>query len=95
MFKFKFVLPMLAFVLAIGMSFAFTNATEDDYYVTGYVIIENEQYPVEVNCDLNTNQNCTVEIDGLSGEFTVFDALTNQPIKDGTGVAYQISDPRN
>ena len=86
---------MLAFVLAIGMSFAFVSATGEDFYVSGYVIIDNEQYPVEVDCNLQSQQDCTVVIEGLSGEFTVFDPLTDQPLKDGTGEPYTIPDPRD
>lgn len=36
--KLKMILPMLAFVLAIGMSFAFVKTSaEKDYYATKYI----------------------------------------------------------
>lgn len=93
--KLKLILPMLAIIFAIGMSFAFVNSTPEDYYVSGYVLIDNEPYPVEVNCNLQTQDDCLVEIEGLPDEFQVFDPLTGQPIKNGTGIIYQINDPRN
>jgi len=64
MFKLKFVLPMLAFVLAIGMSFAFTNATEDDFYATGYVELDGQWYQVDVDCQTTSDYKCEVQIMG-------------------------------
>lgn len=93
MFKLKFILPMFAFVLAIGMSFAFTNATGDGYYDSGYVIIGNDQYPVDFVCNLQSDENCTVKIEGLEGEFIVYDALTGDPLKSNSPTT-TIPDPR-
>jgi len=47
--KLKLILPMLAFIFAIALSFAFVNATADDFYATGYVIIEGQPYDVDTN----------------------------------------------
>jgi|SRR5690606_9172613 len=66
MSKIKFVLPMLAFVLAIGMSFAFTNATEDDLVIE----IEGNLYQSPINCD-GAGLNCTTWISKDGNEMQV------------------------
>ncbi|MEH6681053.1 MAG: DUF6520 family protein [Sediminicola sp.] len=91
--KFKFILPLLAFVMAIGMSFAFVGTAGEDYYVAGYVTIDGQDYDVNVDCDLQTQQNCVVQIDGLSGEFTVYDPVTDEPLKSASPIN-SIPDPR-
>lgn len=91
--KLKVILPMLAFVFAIGLSFAFVNATGEDYYIAGYIEINGVPYPVDVDCDLQNPLNCQVEIEGV-GTFQVLDIETGEPIKDSTGVPYSIPDPR-
>lgn len=53
----KLILPMLAFILAIGMSFAFTSAAEDDLVVQ----IDGQLYEAPINCSEGT-QNCTTLI---------------------------------
>ena len=59
MFKFKFVLPMLAFVLAIGMSFAFTDA-EVDEAVVGWYGPQYDRVQINVNCT-GSLTDCTVQ----------------------------------
>lgn len=70
----KTILPMLAFVLAIGMSFAFVS--EDDAYFTAYVNDAGTWTAVNVNCP-DGNNNCTIQFvdkDGnaLSGILDVY-----------------------
>lgn len=64
--KTKFLLPVLAIIFAIGMSFAFVNATGENYYASGFVEIDGDPYPVGVNCDEpNSEEACLVNIQGL------------------------------
>ncbi|WP_156800251.1 DUF6520 family protein [Galbibacter marinus] len=85
---------MLAFVLAIGMSFAFVNATDENYYASGFVEIDGEPYSVEVNCDNPSTITCQVNIQGLpNNPYTVTDAL-GAPLLNGTGTIKTIPDPR-
>jgi|SRR5690606_3751777 len=64
MSKIKFVLPMLAFVLAIGMSFAFTSATEEGFYSIGYIELDGQWYEVNVDCQTTSDYKCEVQIMG-------------------------------
>ena len=95
MFKLKFVLPMLAFVLAIGMSFAFTNATEDDYYATGFIQLEGTWYQVDVNCSTG-DKACYATLNGDENEVEhqVYDAPNGVPLKNITDDPTEIPDPR-
>lgn len=88
----KSILPMLAFVLAIGMSFAFVNATGEDYYEDGVVIIGGDPYTVDVNCNSQSQNECQVEIEGL-GTFTVYHPDTLEALKSD-GDIQTIPDPR-
>ena len=65
---------MLAFVLAIGMSFAFVS--EDDVYFTAYVNDSGTWTAVNVDCP-EGNNNCTIQFvdedgDALSGILDVY-----------------------
>ena len=55
--KLKLILPMLAFVLAIGMSFAFSNRAPGDLVIK----IDGQRYESPINCDGSGN-NCTTWI---------------------------------
>ncbi|MBC9795375.1 DUF6520 family protein [Sinomicrobium weinanense] len=54
----KLVLPMLAFVLAIGLSFAFVS--EDEALVTGYYGPSGSRLPIQVDCDSGINE-CEIQ----------------------------------
>tara|TARA_R110000868_G_scaffold185635_1_gene427630 strand:+ start:286 stop:570 length:285 start_codon:yes stop_codon:yes gene_type:complete len=91
--KLKLILPMLAFVFAIALSFAFVNATADDFYATGYVIIEGQPYDVDTNCNSQSTSDCKVRIENLSGTFIVYDSETDEPLKSNAPIQ-TIDDPR-
>lgn len=93
--KLKLILPMLAFVLAIGMSFAFTSATEDDYYATGFIQLEGTWYEVDVNCT-NGDENCYAVLKGDENgmDHQVFNAPNGAPLKNITEDPTEIPDPR-
>jgi len=57
MFKLKFILPMFAFVLAIGMSFAFTSEAPGDLVIE----IDGQYYQSPINCT-GTGLDCTANI---------------------------------
>tara|TARA_R110002020_G_scaffold37072_4_gene111784 strand:- start:7285 stop:7569 length:285 start_codon:yes stop_codon:yes gene_type:complete len=91
--KLKLILPLLAFVMAIGMSFAFVGTTGEDYYVAGYVTINGEDYLVDANCNSQTQQDCRVQIQGLQGTFIVYNPDTGAPLKSNAPTVV-IADPR-
>jgi len=88
----KVILPMLAILFAIGLSFAFVNATGEDYYVAGYVLINGQPYDVDANCNSQSEENCKVRIQGLEGEFIVY-GPNDQPLKS-SAPTLEIDDPR-
>lgn len=57
MFKLKFILPMFAFVLAIGMSFAFTSEAPGDLVIE----IDGQLYESPINCGEGP-LDCTTQI---------------------------------
>ncbi len=65
--KLQLILPMLAFIFAIGMSFAFVEATAEDYYATGFIELDDTWYEVDVDCETGSN-DCEAEIQGEPGE---------------------------
>lgn len=75
--KLKMILPMLAFILAIGMSFAFVKDTPKDFYATGYIQIDSIWYPVDVDCGNPGVYNCIVIIQGETMTYEVHAAPNN------------------
>ena len=80
--KLKMILPMLAFIFAIGLAFAFTNSDEEankDY------IQRNGQWEAitEVDCGTGT-QPCEVTVGG-DGPFDVYDEKNLSTKKKGDG----------
>jgi len=61
----KTILPMLAFVLAIGMSFAFVN--EDETIAEGYYGPAGNRTKITVNCD-EGNHDCRIQFVDQSGD---------------------------
>ena len=93
--KLKLILPMLAFVFAIALSFAFTNATADDYYATGFIQIGTTWYEVDVDCNEVNNNDCKVRLEGQSQVYTVYaDESTNNPLRNSSNQIKVIPDPR-
>lgn len=90
----KLVLPMLAFVLAIGLSFAFVNTTEDkDTFATKFILVEepNGWATITVNCDPQM-QDCTVRYsDDLSTVYTVYDTKSQSDPAEGNGTVITIN----
>lgn len=64
----KFIIPMLAFVMAIGLSFAVEPRDTDDLVLE----IDGELYQSPIDCQ-GQGQSCTVQIskDGVEMEFQV------------------------
>src|SRR5690606_844753 len=92
--KLKFILPMLAFVLAIGMSFAFTNKPA---VVSGYYEISpgNRVQISNVNCP-DGSFNCTVQFVNKNGvaqspEYVVYPTATGgNPLLSNANEPYLI-----
>lgn len=94
--SFKLMLPMLAFVLAIGAAFAFTSSTEVDFYANGYIQIDGMWHQVEVDCEQQAAFDCVVQIEGEPEEtYQVYaEENTSTPLKGTAPVPKVISDPR-
>ena len=84
---------MLAFVLAIGMSFAFTNA--NNAVITGWIDDpQGGRQPVNVDC-VTGNFDCKVhfESDPFT-EYPVYASETsNEVLESSSPDAYEIPDP--
>ncbi|WP_148044306.1 DUF6520 family protein [Sinomicrobium pectinilyticum] len=79
--RLKLILPMLAFILAIGMAFATMTLSDP---TTDYILVDGEFEPldVELNCG-EGNEPCQVRIDGQVHQ--VYDAEDPQTAKVGDG----------
>lgn len=93
--KLKLILPMLAFIFAIGMSFAFVDATPEDYYATGFIQLDGTWYQVDVDCDSGLDE-CQVILEGDESqiEYPVFDAPNGNILDSPTQNPQEIMDPR-
>lgn len=94
--KLKMILPMLAFILAIGMSFAFVKATPKDFYATGYIQIDSIWYLVDVDCGNPGESFCSVIFEGAEEPYDVHTApsITAPRITTDSPGFKTISDPR-
>lgn len=93
--KLKLILPMLAFIFAIALSFAFTNATADDYYATGFIQIGTTWYEVDVDCT-SGEELCKVTLEGDETEtkYQVYDDENGTPLESTSPIPEEIPDPR-
>lgn len=94
--KLKMILPMLAFILAIGMSFAFVKDTPKDFYATGYIQIDSIWYPVDVDCGDPGIFFCEVIFEGAERSYYVHAApsITAPRFSSDSPDFKPISDPR-
>jgi len=78
----KTILPMLAFVLAIGMSFAFVSVNDDP--ATDYIFRNDSFEPIntELNCGVGTDA-CEVQYEGQV--YRVYDDDNFSSAKEGDG----------
>lgn len=84
---------MLAFVLAIGMSFAFVKTSaEKDYYATKYIQVPGGWATITVNCDPQDDE-CLVTFSNDPSEmkFRVYDERNELNPSEGSGEAILIS----
>ncbi|QLE01993.1 hypothetical protein HX109_10670 [Galbibacter sp. BG1] len=80
----KLMLPMLAFILAIGMSFAFVNISDDpstDYIIRNGVF---EPLNLELDCGPGTAP-CEVQFEGETQKYQVYDDDNISSPKQGNG----------
>lgn len=85
--KLKMILPMLAFILAIGMSFAFVKTSaEKDYYATKYILVDGGWATVDVEC-YPPGDMCIVGFsdDILERQFRVYDEKDVTKPSNGDG----------
>lgn len=95
--KTKILLPVLAIVFAVGLSFAFVNMTGDDFYDTAYIQLDGKWEPVQVNCPGN-GTTCLVQIEGETTTHPVY-AVENPgpndlPLESNSPFPEIIEDPR-
>ncbi len=78
----NFVIPALAFVSAIGMSFTTANTKEQ---ASDYVLLPNDTWRAfsEVDCGQG-EQACQAMVDG-NGPFQVYDEQDTDTPKEGSG----------
>ena len=94
--KLKLILPMMAFIFVIALSFAFVNTTADDYYATGFIKIGTTWYPVDVDCQQNEQNDCLAQIEGEPETYEVHNgpSETAPVLKSASPAPKVIDDPR-
>tara|TARA_R110002049_G_scaffold73897_2_gene190840 strand:- start:7351 stop:7641 length:291 start_codon:yes stop_codon:yes gene_type:complete len=94
--KLKLILPMMAFIFVIALSFAFVNTTADDYYATGFIKIDSTWYPVDVDCSQNEQYDCLAQIEGEPETYDVHNgpSETAPVLKSASPTPKVIDDPR-
>ena len=93
--KTKILLPVLAIVLTVAMSFAFVNTTAEEYYAPGFIQIGTEWYEVDVACTSSAPHPCEVQIQGQTQSYQVYaDESTSRPLKSSTPDVKIVPDPR-
>lgn len=92
--KLKMILPMLAFVLAIGVSFAFveTNA-EKDYYATKYIQVPGGWATINVECDPQRKECMVRFTDNPNLEYEVYNSKSTHDPAEGNGLSVLINGP--
>ncbi|WP_335965128.1 DUF6520 family protein [Galbibacter sp. PAP.153] len=97
----KLMLPMLAFIMAIGMSFAFVNkASDENLYATKYVLLDPSDpsnpeswAAIEIECGAGP-QNCTVTYQPSGETFEVYDTPSlNNRAESNTEVVTIVGTP--
>jgi len=84
----KLILPMMAFICAIGMSFATVGLEADP--LNDYIQKDGEWEMIpEIDCG-NGTQPCEAEVDG-EGPFPVFDEQNPLSRKYGNGTVIKVS----
>lgn len=80
----KLILPMLAIIFAIGLTFA-TSSMEDDPS-TDYIIIDGDfqSIDMELNCG-EGDINCRVQLEPEGPEYLVYDDEDPNTLKKGSG----------
>lgn len=90
--KLKMILPMLAFILAIGMSFAFVKTSaEKDYYATKYIQVPGGWATIDVVCNPQDDK-CIVRFsdDPFETKYRVFDEKDDTKPSNGDGFVIEL-----
>ncbi|HTN68290.1 MAG TPA: DUF6520 family protein [Gelidibacter sp.] len=92
--KLKMILPMLAFILAIGVSFAYVKTSaEKDYYATKYIYVPGGWATIDVECPRKNNE-CTVVFSGDPQlEYRVYNSKNLEDPAEGDGGINLINGP--
>ena len=93
--KLKMILPMLAFILAIGMSFAFVKTSaEKDYYATKYILVDGGWATINVECDTQSDRDCMVKFSDNPGlVYEVYNSKNLNDPAEGNGQIITINGP--
>lgn len=85
----KILLPMLAFIFAIGVAFAIENVKSDPS--TDYVLIEGQFQSIgmELNCEPG-NQSCKAQLQSNGKVYDVYDAADINTLKPGDGTVNRV-----
>lgn len=90
--KLKMILPMLAFILAIGMSFAYVRTSaEKDYYATKYIQVPGGWATIDVECNPKDDK-CMVRFSNTPHvEYRVYDFKNLNFPANGNGTTILIN----
>jgi len=96
----KLILPMLAFICAIGVAFATVDmkpepkVLADDSYATMYIRANNAWHEVEVDCGVGT-EDCKAIFreDPLGTIYQVYNTQSLGDLAEGSGGIKQIDGP--
>ncbi|MCM4162417.1 MULTISPECIES: DUF6520 family protein [unclassified Arenibacter] len=92
--KLKLILPLLAFVFAIALSFAFVDKSADkDYYATKYILVQapNGWATIDVECTPD-NAECEVEFSEEPGtKYRVYDEKDTSKPTEGNGQIIELN----
>lgn len=86
--KLKMILPMFAFILAIGMSFAFVETSaEKDYYATKFIQVSGGWATINVECGNQQDEDCLVRFsdDPSEAEYNVYNSKNTNDLAKGDG----------
>ncbi|MGS2738783.1 MULTISPECIES: DUF6520 family protein [Sinomicrobium] len=96
--NFKFILPAMVFVMAIGMSFA-SISIKDDTLQTEYIQLTGECRNITAGCDSSSSQDPLCEVQSTVTENTAFvfqiqdsETVCSQPFRMTTSTPIPIDE---
>lgn len=87
--KTKFLVPILAMIFAVGMSFATENGESDPN--TDYILVDGNFEPIgmEVNCEVGS-RTCRAQLQPNGPVYDLYDAADPATLKPGNGTVKRL-----